>query len=85
MDIDGNLGRLGALPLPDLSALDGSVLAQRARAEQRAGAGVTALALAAGLGIGILGGMQAPAEPEAPVVAFGPDPALTPLIALGQP
>jgi hypothetical protein len=85
MDIDGNLGRLGALPLPDLSALDGSVLAQRARAEQRAGASVTALALAAGLGIGILGGMQAPAEPEAPVVAFGPDPALTPLIALGQP
>lgn len=85
MKLDDNLAALARLPIADLSALDGSVLAQRARAEQRVGASVTALALAAGLGIGILGGMQAPAEPEAPVVAFGPDPALTPLIALGQP
>ncbi len=85
MEIDGKLTRLGQFPVPDLSAIDGSALAQRARAEQRAGAGVTVLALAGALAIGIVGGMQAPAEAEAPSAAFGPDPALTPLIALGQP
>lgn len=84
MDLDGNLARLAGARVPDLSAIDGSVLADRARAEARQLHGVLGLALIAALAIGIVGGIQVPAQAEAPLVAFGPAPDLTPLIALGQ-
>ena len=83
MDLDANLARLAAAPLPDLSAIDGGALAVRARAEARQ-ARSTLAAAAAALGIGVVGGMQAPAQAEAPLAAFGPSLDLTPLIALGQ-
>ena len=84
MDLDSNLARLAAAPVPDLAAIDGGALAVRARAEARAAKGALGISLAASLGIGIVGGMQAPAQAEAPLAAFGPALALTPLIALGQ-
>ncbi len=84
MELDANLARLAAAPLPDLSGIDGGALAVRARAEARVARGTTAAALAVSLGIGIVGGMQAPAQAQAPLAAFGPSLALTPLIALGQ-
>lgn len=84
MDLDGNLARLAAVPLPDLSKIDGGALAVRARAEARQAHGTLAAAMAVSLGIGIMGGLQAPAQAEAPLAAFGPSPDLTPLIALGQ-
>lgn len=84
MDLDGNLARLAAAPLPDLSVIDGGALAIRARAEVRRSRSTLAAAMAASLGIGIIGGMQAPAQAQAPLAAFGPSLALTPLIALGQ-
>lgn len=83
MDLDDNLARIAALPVPDLSAIDGGALAQRARAEARAARGTLGAALVAALGIGVVGGLQAPAQAEAPLAAFGPELALTPLIALG--
>ncbi|MFN3990431.1 MAG: hypothetical protein ACK4IS_09245 [Erythrobacter sp.] len=82
MDLESNLARLGAAPLPDLSGLDGAALALRAQAEVRTARGAMALALVAALGIGMIGGMQPPATAEAPLAAFGPAPALTPLIGL---
>lgn len=84
MDLDDNLARLASLPVPDLAAIDGGALAARARAEARAARGVLGAALVAALGIGVVGGLQAPAEAQAPLAAFGPAPALVPLIALGQ-
>lgn len=84
MDLDGHLARLAGLPVPDLSAIDGGALAVRARAETRQTRSVLMLALAGALGIGVVGGLQAPAQAEAPIAAFGPEPALTPLIALGR-
>jgi hypothetical protein len=84
MDLDANLARLAAAPLPDLSAIDGGALAVRARAEARQARSTLAAAAAAALGIGVVGGMQAPAQAEAPLAAFGPSLDLTPLIALGQ-
>ena len=84
MDLDSNLARLAGAPVPDLSAIDGAALAVRARAEARQARGTLAAAMAVALGIGIVGGMQAPAHAETPMAAFGPELALTPLIALGQ-
>lgn len=84
MDLDGNLARLASTPVPDLSAIDGGALAVRARAESRQSRSTLAAAMAASLGIGIVGGLQAPAQAEAPLAAFGPSLALAPLIALGQ-
>lgn len=84
MDLDSNLAQLAAAPLPDLSAIDGSALAVRARAEARQARSTLVAAMVVSLGIGIVGGMQAPAQAEAPLAAFGPSIALTPLIALGQ-
>jgi hypothetical protein len=84
MDLDGNIARIAAARVPDLSAIDGSALADRARAEARQSHGVLGLALVAALAIGIIGGIQVPTQVEAPLAAFGPAPVLTPLIALGQ-
>lgn len=84
MELDANLARLAAAPLPDLSVIDGGALAVRARAEARQARGTLAAAMAVSLGIGIVGGMQAPAQAQAPLAAFGPSLALTPLIALGH-
>lgn len=84
MDLDSNLARLAGAPVPDLSAIDGATLAVRARAEARQSRGTLAASMAAALGIGIVGGMQSPAQAEAPMAAFGPGLSLTPLIALGQ-
>lgn len=84
MDLDGNLARLAATHVPDLSGIDGIALANRARAEARQSRGALGLALVAALGIGIVGGTQVPAQAETPLAAFGPAPSLTPLIALGQ-
>lgn len=83
MALDDNLARLAAAPLPDLSGLDGTALALRARTEARTARGAMVCALVAALGIGVIGGMQAPPQAaEAPLAAFGPAPALTPLIGL---
>lgn len=84
MDLDSNLARLAAAPLPDLSVIDGGALAVRARVEMRQARGTLAAAMAVSLAIGIVGGMQAPAPAHAQLAAFGPSLALTPLIALGQ-
>jgi len=83
MDLESNLARLGAAPLPDLSGLDGAALALRVQADARAARGAMALALVAALGIGVVGGMQqTPGAAAAPLAAFGPAPSLTPLIGL---
>lgn len=84
MDLEGNLARLAAAPLPDLSSIDGGALAVRAQAEARQARRMSAAAMVVSLGIGIVSGMQAPAQAQAPLAAFGPSLALTPLIALGQ-
>ena len=84
LDLDHNLARIANVPVPDLSAIDGNALAARARAEARAARSTLGAALIAALGIGIVGGFQTPAQAEAPLAAFGPELALTPLIALGQ-
>ena len=84
MELDANLVRLAAAPLPDLSAIDGGALAVRARAEARQTRSTLAAAMAVSLGIGFVGGMQAPAQAQASLAAFGASLALTPLIALGQ-
>lgn len=84
MDLDNSLARLAASRVPDLSAMDGSALADRARAEMLQSRRALGLAFVAALGIGIVGGMQVSAEAKAPLAAFGPAPSLTPLIALGQ-
>lgn len=84
MDLDDNLSRLVAVSVPDLSAIDGAALAMRARVEARRSRGALGAAMVAALGIGVVGGMQVPAQAEIPLVAFGPAPSLTPLIALGQ-
>lgn len=84
MDLDSNLARLAAAPLPDLAALDGSALAAQARAEVAAAQRTGGLALVAALTIGLAGGLQTPAEDAAPLAAFGPPPALTPLLGLAK-
>jgi len=84
MDLDGNLARLARLPVPDMSRIDANALARRARAERRQSQVTLSLALVMALGIGIAGGLQTPRAEDAPRIAFGPSPALTPLIGLGQ-
>ena len=84
MDLDNDLARLGAASVPDLSAIDGAVLAARALAEARRSRGALGAAMLAALGIGVVGGMQVPAQAETTLVAFGPAPSLTPLIMLGR-
>ncbi len=84
MDLDEKLSRLARLPVPDLSGIDGERLAQRARADVRQTRAMLGLGLVASLGLGVVSGLQAPAQAEVPIAAFGPPPSLTPLIALGQ-
>ena len=85
MLVDNHLLLLGAAPLhPDLGALDGAVLAARARRERRETQAVTGIAAAAALGIGIMGGLAPANEQGGMAMPFGPPVALTPLIALGQ-
>lgn len=85
MEIDDHLARLGAVPLPDLSGIDGAVLAERMRIETRRGRAALGAAMVFALGIGMVGGMEEEPQTETALVAFGPAPALTPLIVLGQP
>lgn len=85
MNLDDNLARLGAACVPNLSAIDGAALARRARIEAGEARRMLSLAMFAALGIGVLGGVQTPGRQDTSLVAFGPPPALTPLIALGQP
>lgn len=84
MDLDDNLTRLLACPVPDLTAIDGAALATRARVEVRQSRAALGAAMIAALGIGVIGGMQVPAQAETSLVAFGPAPSLTPLILLGK-
>ncbi len=84
MDLDENLARLARLPVPDLSGIDGRSLAQRAQANVRQTRALLGLGLVTSLGMGVVSGLQAPAQAEVPLVAFGPPASLTPLIALGQ-
>lgn len=84
MDLDENLARLARLPVPDLSGIDGERLALRAQGEVRQTRAMLGLGLVASLGMGVVGGLQAPAQAEVPLAAFGPSASLTPLIALGQ-
>lgn len=83
MDLDNKLARLASSPVPDLSAIEGGVLAVRARTELLQSRGTLAAAMVASLGIGIISGLQSPAPTEAPRAAFGPASSLTPVIALG--
>jgi hypothetical protein len=84
MDLDANLARLACLPVPDLSALDGGMLAARAQNEVRQTRAMLGVGLVMSLGMGVVGGLQVPARAEVPLAAFGPPASLTPLIALGQ-
>lgn len=84
MDFDNIASRLVAVPVPDLSAIDGAALATQARVEELRSRRAFGAAMVAALGIGVAGGMQAPAQAETSLVAFGPAPSLTPLIALGK-
>lgn len=84
MDLDDNLARLVAASVPDLSAIDGAMLANRARARARQSRRGIGAAMVAALGIGVVGGMQVPAQAETTLFAFGPAPSLTPLIVLGK-
>lgn len=84
MDLDNVVSRVVAIPVPDLSAIDGATLATRARVEALRSRKALGAAMVAALGIGVVGGMQVPAQAETSLVAFGPAPALTPLIALGK-
>lgn len=85
MLLDNHLMLLGAAPLhPDLDALDGAVLAARARRERRETQAVTGLAAVAALGAGIMVGLAPASDPNAAAMPFGPPVALTPLIALSQ-
>lgn len=84
MELDETLARIAAAPVPDLAMIEGSTLAARAQSRQRTGRTALGLALAGSFGIGLVGGLQAPLAEEAPLAAFGPSPALTPLIGLAQ-
>lgn len=84
MDLDNIVSRLVTIPMPDLSAIDGATLATQARVEALQSRKALGAAMVAALGIGVVGGMQVPAQAETPLVAFGPAPSLTPLIALGK-
>lgn len=84
MDLDKNLARLARLPVPDLSGIDGERLAQRAHSDVRQRRALLGLGVVASLGLGVVSGLQAPAEAEVPLAAFGPSASLTPLITLGQ-
>ncbi|MEA1619165.1 hypothetical protein SOQ14_09560 [Erythrobacter sp. T5W1-R] len=84
MDLDNIVSRLVDVPVPDLSAIDGATLATRARVEANQSRKAFGAAMVAALGIGVLGGLQAPAQAETSLVAFGPAPSLTPLIVLGK-
>lgn len=85
MDLDNNLARLVALPVPDLSAINGAVLATQARVEARRARTTLGVAMVAALGIGVVSGLSGKAQAETSLVAFGPAPSLTPLIELGHP
>lgn len=84
MDLDNIVSRVVAIPVPDLSAIDGATLATQARVEALNARKALGAAMVAALGIGVVGGMQAPAQAETSLVAFGPAHSLTPLIALGK-
>lgn len=84
MDLENILSRLIAVPVPDLSAIDGATLATQARVEALELRKALGAAMVAALGIGVVSGMQVPAQAETSLVAFGPAPSLTPLIALGK-
>jgi hypothetical protein len=84
MDLENNLARLVAVSVPDLSEIDGATLARQARVEALQSRRALGAAMVAALGIGVVGGMQVPAQAETSLVAFGPAPSLTPLMALGK-
>jgi hypothetical protein len=84
MDLENVVSRLVAIPVPDLSAINGATLVKQARVEALQSRRALGAAMVAALGIGVVGGMQVPAQAEVSLVAFGPAPALTPLIALGK-
>ena len=85
MDLDDNLARLSAVPVPGLAAIDGATLATQARVEALRARTTMGVAMLAALGIGVVSGLSGETRAETPLVAFGPAPSLTPLIALGQP
>lgn len=85
MDLDNNLALLAAVPVPDLSAINGAVLATQARIEARRACTTVCVAMVAALGIGVVSGLSGKTQEETSLVAFGPAPSLTPLIELGQP
>lgn len=84
MELDETLARLAAVPVPDLSALDGHALADEALAQQRTGRTALGVALTGAFAIGVVGGLQSPVPAPAQVAAFGLPPALTPLIGLAR-
>lgn len=84
MELDKTLARLKAVPVPDLSGLDGETLARQALVQQRAGRTALGLALTGAFAIGLAGGLQSPTPAPATVAAFGLPPALTPLIGLAR-
>ena len=84
MDLEHNLARLSGAPVPGLAAIDGAALATRARVEALRARATLGVAMLAALGIGVVSGLSGETQAETPLVAFGPAPSLTPLIALGQ-
>lgn len=81
MELDEHLGRLGALPLPDLGAIDGAELARRAEATAREGRMIVGSVLVAALVMGFA--LQPAPRGDGPILPFGPPAALTPLVLLG--
>ena len=84
MELDDELERLKAEPIPDLSGIDGVQLAVRARRERRQGRLMITTAGIAALMIGVAGSLPAPGVASAPVVPFGPPASLVPLVQIGR-
>lgn len=84
MDIENIVSRLVAVPVPDLSEIDGATLATQARVQALQSRRALGAAMVAALGIGVAGGLQVPAQAGTSLVAFGPAPSLMPLMALGE-
>ena len=84
MDLDGYLRRLAAEPVPDLSGIDGVLLAERAESERKQGRVAMTTAAALAMVIGAFGSGLPVAPAEASVVPFGPPSALAPLVQLAR-
>lgn len=79
MDIDAQVATLARLPNPDLSEIDGAMLAARAMAEQRQSRMVMSVVTVLALLVGFAGSMVPATPASASTMLLGPPPALMPL------